>query len=121
MKKTLNLTVAFVLMLATVFVFCAFFAHSALPNATERDGLETIRLTSEEEGKLSLINASGKSDQTFAVRGKEFLVGSRLVIESMELGIGYDLAEIHISGLIGREEDEMIAADMGNGGIVDIF
>ena len=75
----------------------------------------------EESAGNFALNTSGESDQTFAVSGKEFLVGSGLVIESMELGIGYDLAEIHISGLIGREKDEMIAADMGNGGIVDLF
>ena len=67
------------------------------------------------------LNTGGKRNQPFTVRRKELFVGPRFVIESAQLGIGYDFTEIDVSRLVCCKQNQMIAADMRNRWIVHKF
>jgi len=61
----------------------------------------------EEIGDLA-AQAGGKPDQSLAVGGQELLVDPGTVIESLQVGLGQQDAEVLVAGLVLDQEQEMI-------------
>ena len=76
-----------------------------------------LPLVEERAGNFAL-DAGGHGDQAFAVRGKKLLVGPGLVIEPAQLGVGNDFAEVDVAGLIRRQQNQVIPADVRNRGVM---